>query len=122
MLRLNMSIPPTARARTASVRRLGDNAAGPTVAGSATTSSTSPLNGLEGALFTPQYWPAVLGDGVNGNDERLPASFPYVALPARRLRQQPRSDATPSRREPSSRAGPALAARAPLELEGDRGR
>ena len=38
-------------------------------------------NGLEGAFFTPQYWPVVLGDGVNGNDKPYQSAFPYVALP-----------------------------------------
>jgi len=38
-------------------------------------------NGLEGAFFTPQYWPVVLGDGVNGNDLPYQSTFPYVALP-----------------------------------------
>ncbi len=80
MLRLNMSIPPTASPNRLGAA-LGDNAGWPNGRRLGDDVIDIALNGLEGALFTPQYWPAVLGDGVNGNDKPFQASFPYVAVP-----------------------------------------
>ena len=80
MLRLNLSIPPAANPN-----RLTVAAGRPGLAErSAVLDDVIDLaeNGLEGAFFDPQYWPVVLGDGVNNNDVPYQSTFPYAALPA----------------------------------------
>lgn len=80
MLRLNMSIPPTADPNRYGAA-LGDNAGWPNGRRLGDDVIDIAENGLEGALFTPKYWPVVLGDGVDGNDKPYQAAFPYVAAP-----------------------------------------
>ena len=82
MLRLNLTIPPAASPNRLTVAATPADAAGwPN--GRRLVDDVIDLaeNGLEGAFFTPQYWPVVLGDGVNGNDKPYQSAFPYVALP-----------------------------------------
>ncbi len=80
MLRLNLSIAPAANPNRLTVAAM-DNAGWPN--GRRLIDDVIDLaeNGLEGAFFTPQYWPVVLGDGVDGNDKPYQSTFPYVALP-----------------------------------------
>jgi uncharacterized protein DUF4331 len=80
MLRLNLAIPPAADPNRLTVAA-NDTAGWPN--GRRLIDDVIDLaeNGLEGAFFTPQYWPVVLGDGVNGNDMPYRSTFPYVALP-----------------------------------------
>jgi hypothetical protein len=80
MLRLNLSIPPAAMPNRYGAA-LGDNAGWPNGRRLLDDVIDIAENGLEGALFTPQYWPVVLGDGVNANDKPYQSAFPYVALP-----------------------------------------
>ena len=80
MLRLNTAIPPATTPNRYGAA-LGDNAGWPNGRRLLDDVIDISLNGLEGALFTPQYWPAVLGDGVDANDKAYQSSFPYVALP-----------------------------------------
>ncbi len=85
MLRLNLSIPPTPFAdqnRLTVAASPADPAGWPN--GRRLVDDVIDLaeNGLEGAFFTPTYWPVVLGDGVNSNDVAYQNQFPYVAQPA----------------------------------------
>jgi len=80
MLRLNLAIPPAAAPNRLTVAA-NDNAGWPNGRRLVDDVIDLALNGVEGAFFTPQYWPVVLGDGVNGNDRTFQSTFPYVALP-----------------------------------------
>lgn len=85
MLRLNLSIPPTPfgqQNRLTVAASPADPAGWPNGRRPIDDVIDLAENGLEGAFFTPQYWPVVLGDGVNSNDVPYLTSFPYVALPA----------------------------------------
>ncbi len=80
MLRLNLSIAPTVNPNRYGAA-LGDLAGWPNGRRLVDDVIDIAENGLEGALFTPQYWPVVLGDGVDANDKPYQSTFPYVALP-----------------------------------------
>jgi Domain of unknown function (DUF4331) len=83
MLRLNLAIPPATNPNRLTVAATPADPAGwPN--GRRLLDDVIDLaeNGLEGAFFTPQYWPVVLGDGVNNNDVPYQNTFPYVAQPA----------------------------------------
>jgi Domain of unknown function (DUF4331) len=85
MLRLNVTIPPTPFAQQNRLTVAADPAdAAGWPNGRRLVDDVIDLaeNGLEGAFFTPKYWPVVLGDGVNNNDVPYQQVFPYVALPA----------------------------------------
>lgn len=81
MLRLNLSIPPAANPNRLTVAAM-DNQGWPNGRRFIDDVIDLAENGLEGAFFDPQYWPVVLGDGVNNNDVAYQSSFPYAALPA----------------------------------------
>jgi hypothetical protein len=80
LLRLNLAIGPAASPNRLTVAA-NDNAGWPNGRRLLDDVIDLALNGVEGAFFTPQYWPVVLGDGVNGNDKPYQSAFPYVALP-----------------------------------------
>jgi hypothetical protein len=80
MLRLNLSIAPAANPNRLTVAA-GDTAGWPNGRRLGDDVIDLAENGLEGFFFTPKYFPALLGDGVDGNDKPYQSAFPYVAAP-----------------------------------------